>query len=164
LLWPLQMETALFGDIEKLAAGRSLTVSGDLQMDQAVPLASFGWDFAHNGALINESKVQVSEYDPNEIILRNSFRNYTTVLNRKVERWSAKSTEDANTFVFSYQVRIPEQLFTYRTGLFELLKFAWIQYLSIFVVVRFALRNLLKFIFENRILSTIVSSDNKHLD
>ncbi|VDK70453.1 unnamed protein product [Anisakis simplex] len=138
------METALFGDIEKLAAGRSLTVSGDLQMDQAVPLPSFGWDFAHNGALINESKVQ---------------KNF-----RKVERWSAKSTEDANTFVFSYQVRIPEQLFTYRTGLFELLKFAWIQYLSIFVVVQFALQNLLKFIFENRILSTIVSSDNKHFD
>uniref|UniRef100_A0A0M3IMI3 Transmembrane protein 231 n=1 Tax=Ascaris lumbricoides TaxID=6252 RepID=A0A0M3IMI3_ASCLU len=74
--------------------------------------------------------------------------------------WSSKSMEK-NSFVIRFSIRIPEQKLTYKSGLLELLKFAWIQYLSIFVIFHFIFSKLLKFVFENRIVSSIVVEDQR---
>ncbi|VDM44545.1 unnamed protein product [Toxocara canis] len=155
------METALIGDLERLKAARSLSITGDFILEQSTAFPSFGWDANHGGPLMNESMLDFSYYAPAEIMLRNSLRNFTTVLKRNVEVWSLKSPE-RNAFTLNFKVRIAEQMFIYKSGLFELLKFAWIQYLSVFLVVHFLLKKLLKFIFENYIVSTIIIED-KHL-
>lgn len=76
------METALFDDLERATMSSSLTVSGDLWLDQAAPLWSSGRDPDHGGALINESSLDLSQYNPAAIISRNSFRNFTTTLKK----------------------------------------------------------------------------------
>uniref|UniRef100_A0A914RN94 Transmembrane protein 231 n=1 Tax=Parascaris equorum TaxID=6256 RepID=A0A914RN94_PAREQ len=95
---------------------------------QSIPLRSFGWDLNHGGPLINESNPDFFHYAPVEIMLRNSLRNFTTTLKREVVMCSSKSMEK-NSFVIRFSIRIPEQKLTYKSGLFELLKFAWMQYL-----------------------------------
>uniref|UniRef100_A0A0M3IMI4 Transmembrane protein 231 n=1 Tax=Ascaris lumbricoides TaxID=6252 RepID=A0A0M3IMI4_ASCLU len=154
------METALVGDIDKLKPAYSLSITGDFNLEQSIPLQSFGWDLDHGGPLINESDPDFLHYAPIEIMLRNSLRNFTTTLKRDVIVWSSKSMEK-NSFVIRFSIRIPEQKLTYKSGLLELLKFAWIQYLSIFVIFHFIFSKLLKFVFENRIVSSIVVEDQR---
>lgn len=76
------METAILDDLEHATVSSSLTVSGDLWLDQAAPLWSSGRDPNHGGALINESSLDLAQYNPAAIISRNSFRNFTTTLKR----------------------------------------------------------------------------------
>uniref|UniRef100_A0A1I7W231 Transmembrane protein 231 n=1 Tax=Loa loa TaxID=7209 RepID=A0A1I7W231_LOALO len=76
------METAVLDDLEHVTASSSLTVSGDLWLDQATPFWSSGRDPDHGGALINESSLDLAQYNPVAIVSRNSFRNFTTTLKR----------------------------------------------------------------------------------
>nr|CDP98878.1 Bm6021, isoform d [Brugia malayi] len=79
---PDLMETAVLDDLDHATESSSLTVSGDLWLDQAAPLWSSGRDPDHGGALINESSLDLAQYNPTTILLRNSFRNFTTTLRR----------------------------------------------------------------------------------
>ncbi|KAM3718099.1 Transmembrane protein [Dirofilaria immitis] len=153
------METAVLDDLDRATAASSLTVSGDLWLDQLTPLWSSGRDPDHGGALIDESSLNLAQYNPSEIISRNSFRNFTTILKRKSVVWMPKQAGD-NNFILRLSIRIPEQQLFYRTGLLELLKWAWIQYFACFVVVHFFVNKLRKFLFENHILSTIIVRRN----
>lgn len=78
----VEMETALVGDIDKLKPAYSLSITGDFNLEQSIPLQSFGWDLDHGGPLINESDPDFLHYAPIEIMLRNSLRNFTTTLKR----------------------------------------------------------------------------------
>lgn len=60
----------------------SLTISGDLWLDQTAPLWSSGRDVNRGGVLINESSLDLTQYNPAVILTRNSLRNFTTVLKR----------------------------------------------------------------------------------
>uniref|UniRef100_A0A8R1XYB4 Transmembrane protein 231 n=1 Tax=Onchocerca volvulus TaxID=6282 RepID=A0A8R1XYB4_ONCVO len=153
------METALFDDLERATMSSSLTVSGDLWLDQAAPLWSSGRDPDHGGALINESSLDLSQYNPAAIISRNSFRNFTTTLKKKSIIWTPKRAGDDD-FILRMSIRILEQQLFYQTGLLELLKWAWIQYFACFVIVHFFVNKLRKFLFENHLLDTIVIQQN----
>lgn len=76
------MEAAVLDDLERATMSSSLTVSGDLWLDQVAPLWSSGRDPNHGGDLINESNLDLTQYDPAVLISRNSFRNFTTILKR----------------------------------------------------------------------------------
>ncbi|CAG9537947.1 unnamed protein product [Cercopithifilaria johnstoni] len=153
------METAVLDDLEHTTMSSSLTVFGDLWLDQAVPLWSSGRDPNRGGALINESSFDLTQYNPAAIFTRNSYRNFTTILKRKSVLWTPGRTGN-NNFVLRLSIRILEQQLFYRTGLLELLKWAWIQYFACFVIVHYFVNKLRKFLFENHLLSTIVIRRN----
>ncbi|VIO98089.1 KAP family P-loop domain containing protein [Brugia malayi] len=156
------METAVLDDLDHATESSSLTVSGDLWLDQAAPLWSSGRDPDHGGALINESSLDLAQYNPTTILLRNSFRNFTTTLRRKSIAWMPKRA-DNNNFVLHLSIRIVEQQLLYRTGLLELLKWAWIQYFACFIIIHYFINKLRQFLFENHLLSTIIVRPN-HLN
>lgn len=56
-------------------------------------------------------------------------------------------------------INIPEQIFVYQTGFFELIKWAWIQYFAIFIVIHFFTTKLFEFILENHCFLTIVDAN-----
>lgn len=53
-------------------------------------------------------------------------------------------------------MQIPEQVLIYHTNMFELIKWAWIQYLAIWIVVRFIFGKFDDFFYKNQIFETIV--------
>lgn len=59
-------------------------------------------------------------------------------------------------FEINMQIKIHEHNFTYRTTIFELLKWAWIQYLAVWIAVRFLFNKLDSFFYKNQIFETIV--------
>lgn len=155
------METALLSDLERLTAASMLTISGDLWLDQRAPFRSSGRDPNHGGSLINESSLDLSQYNLSIIASRNSLRNFTTTLRREVIAWEPRRTINKN-FVLHLSLRIVEQQLIYQTGLMELLKWAWIQYFALLVVVQFFVNKFRKFLFENGLLNTIIVDGSQH--
>ncbi|VDK88848.1 unnamed protein product [Litomosoides sigmodontis] len=153
------MEAAVLDNLEHALASSSLTISGDLWLDQAAPFWSSDQDLNREGVLINESSLELTQYSPAVILTRYSFRNFTTFLKRKSVVWTSKPDGNDN-FVLRLSIRIVEQQLFYRTGLLELLKWAWIQYFSIFIIVHYFINKLRQFLFENHLLSTIVARRN----
>ncbi|VDD90309.1 unnamed protein product [Enterobius vermicularis] len=158
-----KMEVALMSEVKSQANATRLDIFGSLYLDQLVPLPSQGTFNNFDGNLMNESSTDITHYLQRNIRMRYSLRNFTTHLKRKVVIWSSPSVsstasssseEGTRGFTFYLEVNIPEQRLIYRTGLFELLKWAWIQYLSLFFVLNFIVQKIFAFVIENRILPT----------
>lgn len=152
----ISMEMALISNIRTSKPSRKLELVGSLYLDQLFPLPSHGTFNDFDGLLINESRSDIAYYSENNIKVRYSLRNFTTRLKREVITWSSSMPSQKNYFTFRLEIRISEQRLTYKTGLFELVKWAWIQYLSIYLVLRLVVRKTFNFMIENRILPTAV--------
>ena len=70
-----------------------------------------------------------------------------------------KTSIDAPVFNATVVMRIPTQPVRYTPGASEVLKFAWIQYMSFFVVIAFVLFRLNAFIFRHQLVYAYGVSD-----
>lgn len=62
---------------------------------------------------------------------------------------------NSGNFSLEVELQYPTLTVTYRPGFWQLLKFAWIQYLAIFVVFWQIIRTVQSFVFENQVILTI---------
>lgn len=83
------------------------------------------------------------------------------IIYRKIENWYPTFEQNDNNFNATFQFIVREQSFTYQCGLVELLKWAWIQYFCILIIVRYIFRSLSIFLYENQVLTSIVYSGEK---
>ncbi|MFH4982732.1 hypothetical protein AB6A40_009441 [Gnathostoma spinigerum] len=155
----LSTEVLLFGDESSVHPATGLNVYGDLFLEQSYPLPHAGRFPNYGGSIINESVLSAPYYGPENILKRLSQRNQTATLKRKFQQWISKPVNNGY-FTFSLDIAIPEQEFVYRTGAFELLKWAWIQYFSIFVIFYIIARKILSFFFVNRIFDLYVAKSD----
>ena len=88
------------------------------------------------------------------------FRNLTINLANDYGLWSTGSSSDQ--FTVSAKLNYPEQSLAYSPGVWQLLKWGWVQYLSILLVFMYAAAGVRSFVFSNQILPTLVSFDQKH--
>lgn len=66
------------------------------------------------------------------------------------------ATNVSDAFVLDFDIAYPEDAIFYRTGFFELVKWAWIQYLSAWIVVQYFVWKIYEFLIVNRMVNTIV--------
>lgn len=59
---------------------------------------------------------------------------------------------DLNKFSIKLSVRYPENKVYYRSGFWKVMKWAWIQYLSIYVLVVWLIQKIKAYIFENKLV------------
>ena len=62
-------------------------------------------------------------------------------------------------FNASVSLRVPQQQVWFTPGVSEVLKWAWVQYVSLFVVVSFLVNRLTSFVFRHQLLHTHSSAD-----
>ena len=62
---------------------------------------------------------------------------------------------NSGNFTLDVQLQYPPMTVTYFTGFWQLIKFAWIQYLAILVVFWWLLSYVQAFVFKNQIILTI---------
>ena len=107
----------------------------------------------------------IFKFFPQELLRIDSTRNFTLRLYPKNDYFQPLSSSDQNsTFKLHFDLFIREQVLTYRTSAMELLKWFWLQYFSIFVMVKLFLRVLSAFLYESQVLPTLVfnGKDNKN--
>uniref|UniRef100_A0A1I8A969 Transmembrane protein 231 n=1 Tax=Steinernema glaseri TaxID=37863 RepID=A0A1I8A969_9BILA len=147
-----QMETSVVGETEQLRSGSGVRIAGALNMVQKELLHE---DFKESGPF-NCSSTDVTQFEPPNLLDHDLERNFSTDLQSQKIIWQPAITSDKK-FTVTVDIHIPPQLLYYKTGIFQLLKWAWIQYLSLLIVVHYCLRNFSAFVFENRLISVTVS-------
>ncbi|CAK5111320.1 unnamed protein product [Meloidogyne enterolobii] len=87
-------------------------------------------------------------------------QDFTLELVSSAQRWDTRSETpndtESGSFHVNYRLRINEQIFYYRTDVWEMLKLAWIQFLAIYIVVRTLFNSLSAFLYQNHILETFI--------
>ncbi|TMS39771.1 hypothetical protein L596_006251 [Steinernema carpocapsae] len=145
----VEMESAITGEAQtQLQAGSKLRIAGELNMLQKDL-------FDRNIRLetpFNCSSPDIEQFKPFSMLTTGLGQNFSTELARQKVVWEPALTP-TNDFTLSFHVHVPPQVFYYKTGVFELLKWAWIQYLSLLIIVHYLLRQFASFVYENHLLA-----------
>lgn len=83
----------------------------------------------------------------------------TTFLEQPLVVWEAGNTQN---FSLEVEIGYPVLTVTYSPGIWQLLKFAWIQYLAIFVIFWWILSKVQSFMFQNQVILTVRKKERQH--
>ncbi|KAM4603185.1 transmembrane protein 231 [Discoglossus pictus] len=148
------MQSMAFIQYSSAIPGAQLYINGDLKLQQRQPLNHQGVDTRYNISVINGSSPFAGSYDITNIISSYQERNVTTVLNAPSPVWLVgRSSSDP--FVIDALIRYNVETITYMPGFWEMIKFAWIQYVSVLLIFLWVFERVKIFVFQNQVLTTI---------
>ena len=163
-------DTALLVHYDSGAAINNVQLSGDLQLRQTWPLQVRGGmklPYAESPLLplVVPAGTSESRYSAASIADHASARNLTSIfaltyaLAEHVQTGGVPLTHDLHYFNATISLRVPQQQVWYTPGVSEVLKWAWVQYVSLFVVVSFLVNRLSSFVFRHQLLHTYSTAD-----
>ncbi|KAK1163476.1 transmembrane protein 231-like isoform X1 [Acipenser oxyrinchus oxyrinchus] len=126
--------------------GSQLYINGDLRLQQRQPLSHRGIDTRYNVSVINGSSPFASAYDLTNIIGTYQERNFSTLLSNPNPVWTMVRAAGA-----PFEVNAQ----TYQPGFWEMIKFAWVQYVSVLLIFLWVFERIKIFVFQNQVLPTI---------
>ncbi|KAL2094027.1 hypothetical protein ACEWY4_011339 [Coilia grayii] len=148
------MQTLAFVQHSSPVPGSQLFVSGDLCLEQRVPLPHRGLHTTYNVSVIDGNSPFASSYDLVNIIGEYQKRNLTTVFSCPSPVWTVGRAAEAP-FKISAVVRYPVEVISYRPGFWEMIKLAWIQYVSVLLIFLWVFRRIQDFVYQNQVLPTV---------
>lgn len=134
--------------------GSQLYVNGDLRLQQKQPLSCGGLDARYNVSVINGTSPFAYDYDLTHVVAAYQERNVTTILNDPNPIWLVGRAADAP-FVINAIIRYPVEVISYQPGFWEMVKFAWVQYVSILLIFLWVFERIKIFVFQNQVVTTI---------
>lgn len=105
-------------------------------------------------SVINGTSPFASDYDLTRIVAAYQERNVTTILTDPSPIWLVGRAAEAP-FVVNAVIRYPVEVISYLPGFWEMIKFAWIQYVSILLIFLWAFERIKRFVFQNQVVTTI---------
>lgn len=143
-------QQTITGDISRLS------VYGDLLLHQAEPLKCSKDGLSTNSDIFifdseenDDVEEIISKYMSNKI--RTTMQNiFTTFISTK---------ED--TFTIKLLVNYPEHMIYYKPNLWQVMKFAWMQYLAVYIITALIIFRIKKYIFENNLVLLYEVKTNK---
>lgn len=154
----LSTEAAVFVQCQSGLPGRQVNIHGDLTLHQRELLQVQGGPAYLTQPLIAttppfEASSAKDLLFPN-IMAEYHKRNITTRLGNQYIIWEQALPEQNQNLTVKARIVIPETHIWYRPDWSEMVKWAWIQYYSLFVVVLFFFGVVNQFIYRNQILET----------
>ncbi|XP_072492631.1 transmembrane protein 231 isoform X2 [Notamacropus eugenii] len=134
--------------------GSQLSVNGDLKLQQRQPLRYRGLDDRYNVSVINGTSIFASDYRFKKIAAAYHERNVTTILADPNPVWLVGRAAEAP-FIVNAIIRYPVEVISYIPGFWEMIKFAWIQYISILLVFLWIFEKIKMFVFQNQMVTTV---------
>ncbi|XP_006908872.1 transmembrane protein 231 isoform X2 [Pteropus alecto] len=148
------MQSMAFLQSSFAVPGSQLYVNGDLRLQQKQPLSYSGLDVRYNVSVINGTSPFACDYDLTRIVAAYQERNVTTILTDPHPIWLVGRAAEAP-FVINAVIRYPVEVISYLPGFWEMIKFAWIQYVSILLVFLWVFERIKRFVFQNQVVTTI---------
>ena len=136
-----------------------MNINGDLSFVQKQPLAHKGLDnrYAMAGqSLFNKSSIFADTFDMRKILAEYSQRNVTLRMTNEYIMWERGATSQGNPFKIHAHLNYPVQRITYYTGFWQMMKWAWVQYVSMLIVFIYFFRHVKAFVFSRQVLPSIV--------
>ncbi|KFV01142.1 Transmembrane protein 231, partial [Pterocles gutturalis] len=158
----LVMQSMAFLQFFSPVPGSQLYMNGDLKLKQRQLLNHCGLDTRYNVSVVNGTSPFASDYDLTNIIAAYWDRNVTTVFSDPNPVWMTGRATDAP-FIINATIHYPVEkllhelsltFFKYQPGFWEMLKFAWIQYVSILLIFLWVFGRIKMFVFQNQVLTT----------
>ncbi|NXK24655.1 TM231 protein, partial [Arenaria interpres] len=154
----LVMQSMAFLQFFSPVPGSQLYMNGDLKLNQRQLLNHCGLDTRYNVSVVNGTSPFASDYDLMNIIAAYWERNVTTVFSDPNPVWMTGRAADTP-FIINATIRYPVEnsltFFKYQPGFWEMIKFAWIQYVSILLIFLWVFGRIKMFVFQNQVLTTI---------
>lgn len=146
----LQMESAVILQSEINFKTSSLKIIGDLSVFQTAPL-SCSSKFINNiyNYSIVENEDNLISYEYKKILYRYLSRNITTKL---INKYKIFDDLNSNSLWINIVIKLGENKFYSTTGFWHILKMAWIQYYSIYIIIYFFAKKFKRYIFDNRLV------------
>lgn len=148
------MQSMAFIQHSSSVPGSQLFISGDLRLHQQIPLPHRGPHTAYNVSVVETGSPFANSYDLASIVRSYQARNLTTYLSCPTPVWIIGRAVNAP-FQINAEVRYPLETISYRPGFWEMLKFAWIQYVSVLLVFLWLFKHIQTFVFQNQVLPTM---------
>mmetsp|Transcript_18266 Transcript_18266/g.36532 ORF Transcript_18266/g.36532 Transcript_18266/m.36532 type:complete len:322 (+) Transcript_18266:156-1121(+) len=152
------MESVIHIGYDSSLAGAGLYSSGNMVLSQAMPLpvrGGYTTMYESHELLHKDKVVGASDGDIRAILEKLSARNLTMVYEGDYSYWTPAPTSAlSSVFKFVADIKIPTMEVTYIPTAVEVLRNAWIQYLSMFVVVGFFLEKVCSFVYFHQIVET----------
>ncbi|XP_072135904.1 transmembrane protein 231 isoform X2 [Mobula birostris] len=149
------MQSMAYVHFSSPISGAQLSVIGDLKLHQREPLKHRGLDTRYNLSVVNDDSPFASSFDLAAITASYQDRNVTTILANQYAVWTPVRAANVP-FIIKAVVKYPVEIITYRPGFWELIKTAWIQYVSILLIFLWVFEKIKIFVFENKVLTTIM--------
>lgn len=105
--------------------------------------------------MIDSSSIYAEGYYLPTIFQDYTSRNLTTYINAPYTVWSTGRAV-GQPFVLSATIAYPEEQFTYTPGFWYLIKWGWVQYVSVLLIFLFVFDRIKIFIYQNQLVTTIV--------
>ena len=157
-------ETAAFVDHSSAIAGGALELDGDLVLEQrhALPYTGAFQKLYSSDPLIPDTNRRDLRY--NDLLRHYARRNITTAFVARYPIWTpVAEASSGSSFQLNLNIRLPsKQAVLYIPPVSETLKFAWIQYFSLAVIVWVAVQACLRFIFRYQVVESTVTVDRLH--
>lgn len=147
-------------DYAATGPGHAIHFSGEMKVRQRNALPSYGKLTTYNTQILNSSSPYASDYDLNTIIANYLARNLSTLVDNVIPVWQYGQAV-GQPFIFSARIYYPNQMLFYQPEFWQIVKFAWIQYLAIAILFLFVVDLITKFVFTNFLFPTIIKSNNK---
>lgn len=137
--------------------GSGLDVVGDARLVQRAPLGPHGRDTRYLPSPLPPDLSQ--DLTLASMLSAYSARNLSLRLDNHYSLWAPG--RGSPEFTVRAEVRYPVQRLTYRPGLWQVLKWGWVQYLSFLIVSLYLAARARDFVFGQRVLPTLVSPPGK---
>lgn len=157
----LNMEGMAFvGESCGLPASK-VDVVGDLRLVQKEPLMHKGRDNRYSQPTLlssrngqpYEDKILAEKFKFSQIIRNYNQRNVSMKMSNDYVLWE-RGSNAGMPFVANMRINYPVQTITYRPGFWQMIKWAWMQYLAVLVIFVYIFKSVKEFVFTNKILST----------
>ena len=87
-----------------------------------------------------------------------SARNETTYLEQTYPVWTAGQGDE---FTLKASIHIPEAIVRYQPGVLETLRYGFLQFLAVYIIIAAIAGSVTHFIFENQVFETRVHDDSR---
>nr|CAD7437698.1 unnamed protein product [Timema bartmani] len=141
--------------------GARLDVVADLRLVQKQLLYSRGRDSRFNMSVFDLTRLVPDAFNLQTLFKEYARRNVavcslsvTTRLSNVYPLWTAGRASDMP-FIVSAVVHYPEETILYRPGFWQVIKWAWVQYLSVFIIFVFIFRLIKEYVFSNQLVFTV---------
>ncbi|XP_066860483.1 transmembrane protein 231 isoform X2 [Anser cygnoides] len=149
----LVMQSMAFLQFFSPVPGSQLYMNGDLKLNQRQLLNHCGLDTRYNVSVVNGTSPFAADYDLTNIIAAYRDRNVTTVFSDPNPVWMTGRAADTP-FIINATIHYPEEVILYQPGFWEIIKFAWIQYVSILLIFLWVFGRIKMFVFQNQVFAT----------
>ncbi|XP_077465175.1 transmembrane protein 231 [Stigmatopora argus] len=154
------MQTLAYAQHSSSVPGAKVFFSGDLRLQQSVPLPHRGLFNIYNVSVIDGSSPFASAYDLESIVRRYRERNLTTIFTCAMPLWTT-GRATGSPFQLTAEIQYPSEVISYYPSFWENIKFAWVQYVSILFIFLWIFERIQAFVFQNQLLITIPITTGK---